>query len=70
MNSVRMRSLPVLGMATLLIGIAPGCDSGTETGKTVTESPVMQKEREETIKGAMKKGAYGDQYKEKPAPGK
>jgi hypothetical protein len=67
---VRCRSMVLLGVAALVAGAAIGCDSGPNSGKTVTESPVMQKEREDTIKDAMKRGAYGDQYKEKPAPAK
>jgi hypothetical protein len=36
----------------------------------VVESPELQKERAESIKSAMQRGSYGDQYKSKAAPAK
>jgi hypothetical protein len=55
-----------LALASLAAGLPGGC-SGQPSSGTVTETPQVQEKREESIKDAMKSGAYGDKYKAKAA---
>jgi hypothetical protein len=55
-----------LALVALATGMAGGCSGQPSTG-TATEAPQVQKQREESIKDAMKRGAYGDKYKDKAA---
>jgi hypothetical protein len=50
--------------AVVLLGLA-GCGGQPQTGNIAVEPPEVQERRESTIKDMMKKGAYGDQYKNK-----
>lgn len=68
-NIVRLR-LWALALGVLAIGPAGGCSGQPSTGTQAVESSEVKEKREESIKDAMKRGAYGDRYKEKAAPAK
>jgi hypothetical protein len=72
MRADRRVSVPGLLLSALALAIvsASGCDSQPQTGTTVQESEALQKGREESIKSAMERGAYGPQYAKKGAPAK
>jgi hypothetical protein len=55
-----------LALVALATGLAGGC-SGQPSSGTATEAPQVKQQREESIKDAMKRGAYGDKYKDKAA---
>jgi hypothetical protein len=58
-RTVRMGTLSSLALGILAAGMAGGCSDQPETGTKVVESPEVQKTREEGVKDAMRRGAYG-----------
>jgi hypothetical protein len=57
-----------LALGVLVAGLGGGCSDTPTAGTRAVESPEAQKNREESIKDAMRKGAYGPKYKEKSVP--
>ena len=63
-------SFASLTLGGLVAGFSGGCGGPPTTGTQAVESPAVQEKREGAIKDMMKKGAYGDQYKDKGGPSK
>ena len=63
-------SVASLTLGALVVGFSGGCGGSPTTGTQAVESPAVQEKREGNIKDMMKKGAYGDQYKDKGGPSK
>jgi hypothetical protein len=68
-RTVILGPLSSFALGILAAGMAGGCSGQPETGTQAVESPQVQKNREESIKDAMRKGAYGGvKIKDKSAP--
>ena len=68
-RTVILGSLWSLAIGILAAGVA-GCSDVPATGTGAAESPEVQKNRQNSIKEAMRKGSYGAKYKDKNAPAK
>ena len=68
-RTVILSSLRSLAVGILAAGVA-GCSDVPQTGTGAAESPEVQKNRQDSIKDAMRKGSYGAKYKDKNAPAK
>ena len=58
-RAVILGPLSSLALGILAAGMVGGCSDQPKTGTTVVESPEVQAKREEGIKDAMRRGAYG-----------
>ena len=67
MTEIGRKFAAIFVTATVVLATVAGCSDEQKTGKVVTETPEQVKVREEGTKSAMERGAYGDQYKAKPA---
>ena len=65
---VTRSSLLVFALWGLVAGVSGGCGGAPATGTQAVETPEVLQRREEGVKDAMKRGAYGDQYKQKAGP--
>jgi hypothetical protein len=70
-RTVMLGPLSSLALVILAAGMAGGCSDTPETGTNVAESPEVRKTREEGVKDAMRRGAYGGvKIQDKAAPAK
>ena len=58
-RTVMLGPLSALALGISAAGMAGGCSDTPATGTRVVEAPEVQKNREASIKDAMRQGAYG-----------